>query len=222
MVEVYLKSNPEKKYTLSKDLLCSRSDFFDACFNGNFLEGQTQVVHLDEEIQAETFEMLLQWLYTSKATQFPPPCEIAHKEGENLAEVIKIPERREVYVKKMDEFHHSLSAHLDFISLSESLLFNPSPNKSFANGLAYHLLNLGWYFGGKEEKPWGPVFPEHLRRIWQRPRADPIREMMAIIVTEVYMREFTDTYVYEAELEDLEGFARDVLKVYGQAVKEGG
>lgn len=59
-VDIYV--GPQKKhYTLPKKLLCYYSEYFERCFNGNFIEGQTQKLTLDED-KVEDFEILLEYM----------------------------------------------------------------------------------------------------------------------------------------------------------------
>jgi len=53
-----------KSYPLSKKLVCYYSTFFDRAFNGSFKEGVEQTIKL-EETSAETFETIVQYMYTS-------------------------------------------------------------------------------------------------------------------------------------------------------------
>ena len=66
-VDVYV--GPEKKhYRLPKKMLCENSSYFDQCFNGSFIEGQTQSLQLKED-KVELFEIILKLMYTGKVEE---------------------------------------------------------------------------------------------------------------------------------------------------------
>jgi hypothetical protein len=69
-VDVYV--GPKKKhYNLPKLLLCHYSKYFDRCFNGPFVEGQTQKLELPED-NVEYFEFLLEYMLRGKFPDTPP------------------------------------------------------------------------------------------------------------------------------------------------------
>ena len=53
----------EENFMAHKDLICSKSPFFSAACNGNFIEGKEGLVRLPED-QPPIFDLFLQWLYT--------------------------------------------------------------------------------------------------------------------------------------------------------------
>lgn len=59
-VDIYV--GPTKKhYSLPKNLLCYYSKYFDRCFNGSFIEGQTQKLELLED-KVKDFDLLLEYM----------------------------------------------------------------------------------------------------------------------------------------------------------------
>lgn len=52
-----------QRFGIHKSLLCHRSAFFEAAFNGSFKEGEEGVVVLEDE-DPETFQRFNEWLYT--------------------------------------------------------------------------------------------------------------------------------------------------------------
>jgi hypothetical protein len=52
---------------IHKDFICYYSPFFDAAFNGNFQEGQTQTMKFDD-VDVTAFGVLSDWFYTQKIT----------------------------------------------------------------------------------------------------------------------------------------------------------
>ncbi len=51
-----------------KSLICCYSPFFDAAFNGQFVEGETQSMIL-EDVESEIFALLVRWLYENQIWQ---------------------------------------------------------------------------------------------------------------------------------------------------------
>lgn len=65
-VDIYV-GKEKKHYRVPRDLLCSQSKYFNACFNGNFKEGQTQKLEILED-RVEFFELLLEYMYHGNIT----------------------------------------------------------------------------------------------------------------------------------------------------------
>ncbi|KAE9376554.1 hypothetical protein N431DRAFT_288501, partial [Stipitochalara longipes BDJ] len=68
-----------RPFTLHKDILCKDSPFFDRAFNGNFKEGETQTMIL-EDIEPSIFGLFLCWLYSGDIAQR----KVGEKEEETL------------------------------------------------------------------------------------------------------------------------------------------
>jgi hypothetical protein len=54
-------------FPIPKALLCNSSTYFKAALNGNFIEGQTQTIELDDEDPA-IFRTYVAWLYQDRST----------------------------------------------------------------------------------------------------------------------------------------------------------
>ena len=61
MVDIFVGAE-QKKYHLHRDLICDRSDYFSACFTGNFKEAQQKELSLPE-VDVEAFDLCVSWLY---------------------------------------------------------------------------------------------------------------------------------------------------------------
>lgn len=57
------RSTSTKDLHNPQDLICYSSLFFKAAFKGEFAEGQSQTMSLDE-VNSEVFGLLVHWLYT--------------------------------------------------------------------------------------------------------------------------------------------------------------
>ena len=61
MVDVFIGAK-RKIFRLHEDLLCDRSDYFKAAFQGDFVEGKSKELYLPENNDA-SFELFVNWLY---------------------------------------------------------------------------------------------------------------------------------------------------------------
>ena len=61
MVNIFVGAE-RTKFHLHRDLLCNRSDYFRACFVGDFKEAKQKELSLPED-NAESFELFVTWLY---------------------------------------------------------------------------------------------------------------------------------------------------------------
>jgi hypothetical protein len=62
-----------------RNLICGASDFFDKCFNGDFVEGVDQVVNLPET-DAQLFQIVYTWLYSGRVADSANTCS---RDGES-------------------------------------------------------------------------------------------------------------------------------------------
>ena len=75
MVSIYVGVE-RKKFRLHLDLICDRSDFFRASFQGNFKEAETKELSLPED-SVESFELLAGWLYGATLMSIPSEDELS-------------------------------------------------------------------------------------------------------------------------------------------------
>ena len=59
------EATQEREFLIHKEFICHHSEFFAAEFNGQFQEGQTQAMTLDD-IDPDAFGLLVDWLYTQR------------------------------------------------------------------------------------------------------------------------------------------------------------
>ncbi|CRL26906.1 BTB/POZ fold [Penicillium camemberti] len=65
LVNIHIQPS-NRKYTVSKSLLCTESEVFTSMFQGSFRESQEQTATLQEidgVLSIQSFEALLQWIY---------------------------------------------------------------------------------------------------------------------------------------------------------------
>lgn len=69
IVTVNVKRDPLSKtllpFRVHKNYICHYSPYFEAAFNGNFVEGETQVLELDDT-DPRIFGMFVNWIYTQE------------------------------------------------------------------------------------------------------------------------------------------------------------
>ena len=61
MVDIFVGAE-RKQFHLHHDLLCDRSDYFKACFEGDFKEADQKELYLPEDV-IESFGLFVRWLY---------------------------------------------------------------------------------------------------------------------------------------------------------------
>jgi hypothetical protein len=78
------------KFIVHKEIACYHSKVFNAAFNSEFIEGQTQTYRL-EDTSEEAFRLLVQWLYAQKLDLLPSKAKKFFSE-EALAEDMHLAE----------------------------------------------------------------------------------------------------------------------------------
>lgn len=74
IITVYI--GPEKKqFCVHKELICTKSTFFDKALNGSFVEAKSRTVRL-EHISALLFSIFVSWLYSGQLVYVIPPGSI--------------------------------------------------------------------------------------------------------------------------------------------------
>jgi hypothetical protein len=58
-------ASKKQKFLVHKEFICYYSPFFNAAFNGNFKEGESQTMDL-EDIDPAVFALFVNWLYAQK------------------------------------------------------------------------------------------------------------------------------------------------------------
>ncbi|KEQ65451.1 uncharacterized protein M437DRAFT_42061 [Aureobasidium melanogenum CBS 110374] len=62
----------KEEFCVHKELICTKSTFFDKALNGSFLEASTRLVRL-EHISAPLFSIFVSWLYSGRLVYVNPP-----------------------------------------------------------------------------------------------------------------------------------------------------
>lgn len=196
-VNIFLRSSPGKRYTISKSFLCAKSAFFSACFEGHFREAMEQCIYLDEEVKVEPFEMLLQFMVTGDVhfKDLPPA-------GDTLL-------RAALWDKLTQTIELELLAHFFLLGSTPASKLEPLIRISFCNSSLY---------ATDQEPEQYPLKFSHLENTWKLPRHNPLRRLLADVTLQQYlMRDYNARlggmkFLYDDEMEALPGFALDILE----------
>ena len=146
-------------------ILCSSSDFFKACLSRNWKESETLHVDLPEE-DAETFDLYIQWLYTSRIDTDEGNDPTRFKQYEVLTKALVLGDKiqdvnfRDVLIDKTIELTstpNSQGIRWNPTGKNVSRLFEYTPKGSSARQLMLDLhvtdAGLEWLGsqGGKDE-----------------------------------------------------------------------
>jgi hypothetical protein len=103
-VQVIPPSGDTKTFRVHKNFICYYSPFFDAAFNGNFVEGDTQSMNL-EETSTEAFGIFVNWLYTQgiENSKKGLPCCEALIDLWLLADLVLVPRLQNDAMEKLAE-----------------------------------------------------------------------------------------------------------------------
>ena len=101
-------------FKIYKETLCYHSPFFATAFNGSFLEGQTQVMELDD-VEGTTFGLLVAWLYTKTISD-----QDLAIEGQTEA---KNPTPSSDAAANLSAFETKLNAQLNLLNSDEQAKF---------------------------------------------------------------------------------------------------
>ncbi|KAJ5380878.1 uncharacterized protein N7496_003306 [Penicillium cataractarum] len=179
---VTIKLKPsDAEYTVSKPLLCKKSSYFEKMFEGEFIEGQTQTVEMQEIegiVSEQSFVALLQWLYHRRVefgTDDEPDEEItAAIELARLADMCNVKEletEMAEYIKKV-------------------LIKNPEPD-GWKDINTYHLTE------------------EHIRSAHYLPPGHSVRYIIATASVEGFLKD--DGYKFADMAQECPTFGADLL-----------
>jgi hypothetical protein len=114
------QANDKKTFTIDKAFGCHYSPFFDAAFNSNFQEGETQRLDL-EDVSSTTFDIFVNWLYTQNVSTHVLDSERAGSKFFclaalwTLADRLLIPRLQNEALVVLDQLRVALHKRLDNI-----------------------------------------------------------------------------------------------------------
>lgn len=237
MIAVHVDS---KDFLLPRGLLCYNSDFFDRALNGYYTEA-TQDYILLPRCSAETFELVIQWLYHAKIIlptykEYPRVRErTAISKGIQKSDakpgLITTPVHEDVSDDSDDE--------LGCVEISPQQVIETLPQHTIDTKahdiarllsflkLADRIMLLGSFnevIGAIKAlllESRSSLQPEHIRSATELPAGHGVRKLFAQASVRDYLASrFSGTkkgyFKFEKELEEVEGFAADLFKEYDQ------
>jgi hypothetical protein len=218
------------QYIISKALLCQSSGYFRAALEGGWRETTEQEIDLQDE-DPEAFEMLIQYLYTGKVVIASAKLEEDHHrhgagdaQGTNRefwSKVIKFDNtvlKTEAFISR---FYTTacLTRYLKFVVLHQRLLID--------NGITIIINSMKHLLKNDVHLSRYALTGDHVRTAMELPRRHPVRQLFAkaavwdycISTREEILDLFRkDHYVFwlQKEVEELEGFAADLLPFVGK------
>jgi hypothetical protein len=175
-VKVRIGSGPTShEYELSRAILCKKSPYFAATFEGGFQEGQYQSTTLVEEegvVSQRSFGMLVQWLYIGRIRfSEPTPTESITA----IMEFVRLADMCEVTGMETQ------MAEL----IKNIILANPAPeDRSIAEG-RHPDINTSCIVG------------QHITSAALLPKGHPVRRILVIAAVEGYIRRNKHKFVKE-------------------------
>ena len=116
MVDVLVGAE-RKKFHLHRDLLCDRSDYFKACFEGNFMEAQQNELFLPED-DSKSFDLFVGWLYGGTLKKISSNAELpAYFALVVLASKLCLEHLRNETMDHILRFHRTNPVFVDYQSL---------------------------------------------------------------------------------------------------------
>ena len=181
-ITIRIGGDSDHEYTLSKDLICSQSRYFEKMFGeGRFKEGEEKRAILEPVggvVTTRSFQMLVQWLHQGRVV-FP---SLDPEEEITLAlEFVRISDMCEVIGMEA-----KMADHIKGIILKTPVRWTRHPDT--------HTTHLS---------------SEHLIATSALPSNHPVRKLFAIAAVEGYIR--SDTPKFLKEMQDIPEFAVDLL-----------
>ncbi|PWY90421.1 hypothetical protein BO94DRAFT_574177 [Aspergillus sclerotioniger CBS 115572] len=183
-----------------KEVLCSRSRYFENMFKKHFQEGQADEAHLVEikdVLSIRGFEMFLQWLYTYQIIFMP------QSPTEEISTAIEFARLLDFYNISHKATERFLAKHIKHTIMSNCAQ-DLTRSRMFAVETCYHQ-----YFTS-----------EQILSAVVLPIGHPVRAIIAQAMVPGYLRDHDFKFLDEAET--VPGFALDVLRETRTALKADG
>lgn len=103
-IHVKFEEGSTETFKVHKNFICYYSPFFDAAFNGDFAEGESQEMEF-HEVDLQTFGMFVNWLYTQSIvlSDHSQPCCRFLLYLWILADRILVPKLQNQIIRQLDE-----------------------------------------------------------------------------------------------------------------------
>lgn len=202
-------------FSLPKALLCYNSRSFDRAFNGGFKETTEQKLSMTD-CSIHTFKLVVQWMYTSQII-LDEDYDIIDTPRESIQDVAAgeaLP---------MDD-RHSLETHRSSQHISRLLNFLKVTDRIELLGPFTSVVQM---IKGRIIAHRSSLTCEHVRAAVELPQGHAVRELFA----QACVRDYSRWFFYksqsnrpvlgcETEVNELEGFAADLLKAFSNAIRK--
>lgn len=182
-------------YRLSKNMICSQSDYFKAMFEGDFQEGVSQTATMDEmegAVSVSSFELLVQWLYIGRVT-FKETSE--EKKISSVIEFARIADMCRVTGMESSMAEQIRVIIKDAKNITSNADWRRDPG-----------LNTRW------------IGSKHIKWASSLPRLHPIRRVLAEAAVEGYFRS-EGVHKFHTETREVPEFAADLLDAVRDVLK---
>jgi hypothetical protein len=176
------------EYTLYKRLLCHCSTFFNGAFNGHFIEGETQELTL--ACSTESFDLVIQWMYTAHAV-LPPTVVSDSDKVSRLLDFLKLADFLHLtgpFTTINETIHEMVKdrSNLESKHIQEAMKLpagTPARQLIVQACVGPYMASLGWSY---------------------------VSEKTGIMID----------FKFKTELDELDGFAAELLRLFGETARK--
>jgi hypothetical protein len=176
------------EYTLYKRLLCHCSTFFNGAFNGHFIEAETQELTL--ACSTESFELVIQWMYTAHAV-LPPTVVSDSDKVSRLLDFLKLADFLHLtgpFTTINETIHEMVKdrSNLESKHIQEAMKLpagTPARQLIVQACVGPYMASLGWSY---------------------------VSEKTGIMID----------FKFKTELDELDGFAAELLRLFGETARK--
>jgi hypothetical protein len=179
------------EYQLPKALLCRKSPYFAAAFEGKFQEGMEQAItlpKLDGVVSVRSFEMLIQWLYLGRVVLKQLPAE---EEIDAIIEFVRIADMCQI-----SGMESSMAERIKTIVMNTPERWSTVPEELAST---YNISS------------------EHIISAANLPDGHPVRCILAAAAVEGYLQ--YDDHKFKCVTEQVHNFSVDLLKAVKTTLK---
>ncbi|KAJ5545901.1 hypothetical protein N7494_003486 [Penicillium frequentans] len=190
-VEIKIGSSPQV-HEVSKEMLCEKSPYFAAMFQGKFKETTKNAVTIQEiegVVSVHSFSMLIEWIYLGRINDTKARTE---EQISALIEFARFADMCMVSQELFDLIRHSLSRVIRY---------------SGCNLAQNHYYTRLYY-----------VTKEHIGSAMRLPLGNPVRDLIVQACVRDFLR--PTNFKFEKEIREIDNFAADLLCTVQNTLKD--